>query len=260
MTNIKHIAFTLLSAFLGVTAALTLNQNTTATDLAPLTPNVQASPAPLSNLIPEKAHVLPAPTIKNIQTIKPDTNRTVFIYGEISFSVAEVAETIKNLSQQSKDPIYLLINSPGGSVLDGALVISAIEASPAPVYTVCLQICASMAAMIHQYGHKRMMVDRSILMFHDAAGGLQGYMHHMVSRLNQMHNYIHKMDKYISQRSGINFERYLQEANRELWLDAEDATGLQLNDSIVSVLIPKQNAFKLPEMSEKTKSINFVWK
>lgn len=246
-----------------ITASMLDNRNK-ATDLAPITTVNQSTPAPLSNVNPSNAtnsfHTTQPLTPKTISTVKPKANRTLTLYGEVGANALDLAEDIKNLGQQNKEPIYLLINSPGGSVFDGALVISAIEASPAPVYTVCLQICASMAAIIHQYGHKRMMVDRSILMFHDAAGGLQGYVHHMVSRLNQIHSYIHKMDKYISQRAGIDFERYLQEANRELWVDSEDATNLKLNDSIVNVVLPKnEQELKLQRMTDKVKSFNIVW-
>lgn len=258
--NVTIYAAVLLT--LGLIGTSVLNTSNRNTDLVPLTPQNQGLPAPAPTTNVNNAlHIVPTVVPKQIQNVRPNPSRTLTIYGPIGAGVASVAEDIKDLGQKSKEPIFLLLNSPGGSVLDGALVISAIEASPAPVYTVCLQLCASMAAMIHQYGHKRMMVDRSILMFHDAAGGVQGYMHHMVSRINQMHNYVHKMDSYVSKRAGIDFERYLQEANRELWLDAEDATKLRLNDQIVSVIIPKgeEVQLQLPDPQQKRSVLNFTW-
>lgn len=252
-----------------VITTILLTNRTNSPDLAPITPTTKAIPAVAPEVNPNnltQLHQNKASSPKTVTSLKLKNSRVLLLFGEVNGTVSELVDEIKELGQQSKEPIYLLINSPGGSVLDGALVISAIESSPAPVYTVCTQLCASMAAMIHQYGHKRMMVDRSILMFHDAAGGLQGYVHHMLSRLNQIHAFVHKMDRYVSNRAGIDFERYLQEANRELWLDAEDATNLKLNDEIVNIIIPRKTKDRLNSTLEKegntdkTKSNGFVWK
>lgn len=263
MTKFNVTVYAAVLLTVGLIGSSLFNTSTRNTDLVPLTPEVQSSPAPAPTTnVNNKAHTSPTVSHAQVKTVRPDATRTVFIEGVIEGNVSLAAEKIKSLGEKSKEPIFLLLNSPGGSVLDGALVISAIEASPAPVYTVCLQLCASMAAMIHQYGHKRMMVNRSILMFHDAAGGVQGYMHHMVSRINQMHNYVHKMDSYVSKRAGIDFERYLQEANRELWLDAEDATNLRLNDQIVNVIIPEQpkdTLIFITPNQQKRSALNFTW-
>ena len=83
----------------------------------------------------------------------------------------------------SPEPMYVFIDSPGGSVLSGAQIISAIQAAKGPVNTLCVGICASMAAMIHQFGTNRLVLDRSFLMFHPASGGAEGEVDKMYSRL-----------------------------------------------------------------------------
>lgn len=198
--------------------------------------------------------------IKKVHNIKPDAKRTLLLYGEVNESVSDLTETIKSLGASSSEPIYLLINSPGGSVLDGALVISAIESSKAPVYTVCMQLCASMAAMIHQYGKERLMNDRSILMFHNAAGSAQGYVPQMLSRLNIINRYVNKMDAYVAARAGLNLTEFAGRLGDEIWLDAEDATNAKFNDKIVNVVLPKANSSVIPSLSNKAKSnIDLNW-
>jgi len=178
---------------------------------------------------------------KKILVIKPNSDRVLRLYGEVNEMSLLVADQIKVLSAQSKEPIYLLINSPGGSVLDGAQIVSAIEGSVAPVYTVCEQLCASMAAIIHQYGKERLMYDRSILMFHNAAGGAQGYVPQMLSRLNVINRYVNKMQAHIAARAGVDLTTWLNRMGDEIWIDAEDATASNLNDKIVNV-IPEAKA------------------
>ena len=79
------------------------------------------SDSPLTNSSKKEA------ATKRIHVLKPDGDRVIRLYGEINETSLIVADQIKVLSGQSKAPIFLLINSPGGSVLDGAQIVSAIS-------------------------------------------------------------------------------------------------------------------------------------
>jgi ATP-dependent protease ClpP protease subunit len=98
-----------------------------------------------------------------------------------------------------------------------------------------------MAAIIHQYGAKRMMADRSILMFHDAAGGVEGTLPQMMSRLAAINSFVTKMDSFIAARSGQKLDAFLTKIRSEVWLDAEDSTAQHYNDEIVSVQYEKKD-------------------
>lgn len=139
--------------------------------------------------------------------------------------------------KSSTKPIFLLLDSPGGSVLDGGRIISAMQASKAPVYTVCLQLCASMAAMILEYGVERYAVDRAIVMFHPASVGamVQGELDKIVSRFTFFKRYVDKMDHYVASRSGQTYDAFKAQSSQELWIDAEDALSKKLIDKVVRV-------------------------
>ncbi len=175
-----------------------------------------------------------AKTIK-IRSIQPDPSRVVSLTGEIGTNVDAIVQQLQRLSKESDEPIYLLIDSPGGSVIHGSTVVSAIESSSAPVYTVCMRICASMAFIIHQYGHKRMMVNRAVLMSHDASGGAQGDMSRMKSLIDFLHKYIERNSAFIANRAGMKLVDYKSEIMRDMWLDAISATERNFNDQIVSL-------------------------
>jgi ATP-dependent Clp endopeptidase proteolytic subunit ClpP len=178
---------------------------------------------------------------KPVLNITALTEDTVFLFGEVGAQNAEsISQQIISLnSSKSKDPILLVIDSPGGSVLDGAKVVSALEGSRRPVFTVCYGICASMAAMIHQYGTKRFMVNRSVVMFHNASGGVEGEMNKMLSRLHMVNDFVNKMDVYVANRAGIKFKDFQTMEGDELWLDAEDALNLSFSDQTVIINLTK---------------------
>lgn len=176
---------------------------------------------------------------KKIKQLNLDNSQVVTIYGEIGEESYSVAKNITELGKSGK-PIYVLLNSPGGSVLDGALIVSAIESSSVPVYTIVEGLCASMCQIIHAYGTKRMMADRTVLMGHPASGGIQGTLEQMQSRLGMIQRYVNKFNAYIAKRAGIPLDKYLAMVVSEMWLDAEDATAMNFNDEIVNVHLKVQ--------------------
>ena len=171
---------------------------------------------------------------KSIKQLELTSANTILLVGEIGAEQSLLGQEI-NMKAQSGKPLYLLINSPGGSVLDGNMIVSAIQASSVPIYTICFQMCASMASAIFEAGVKRYMVDRSILMFHEASGGVQGQFNQMKSRLNIFDKLVYKMDKDIAARVGIPLDQFLAKLPNELWLDAEDAVQQHYADGLVNV-------------------------
>lgn len=162
-------------------------------------------------------------------------DKLVYIYGVIDEDSAVYAtEQLLELGVDSK-PITILINSPGGSVIAGASIISAIQAARGPVNTVCVQICASMAAMIHQYGTNRLMLDRSIIMFHPASGGADGEVDKVASRINLYKEVISEMEQNVATRSRMTYSEYKFKSGTELWLTAKSAYSAHVADSIVVI-------------------------
>lgn len=175
---------------------------------------------------------------KQVRLLQLQAEQVLHLSGEVGGNIDPLISQLNKLNKdRSVKEIYLLIDSPGGSVLDGARFVSAMEASRKPIHTVCTTMCASMAAIIHQYGSKRLMLDRSILMFHDAAGGLQGSIPQMRTRLNFFDRLTTKMDAYIANRAGVDLNQFMVELHSEVWMDAEDSTDKHFNDEIVYVVV-----------------------
>lgn len=176
---------------------------------------------------------------KKISTLAINPDRTLLMVGVVNARAQETAIQITQLAQQSNSPIYLFLSGPGGSVFDGAAVIAAMQASKAPVYTICHYLCASMDAMIHQYGKERYMTDRSILMFHPASAGAgTDDVDRLLEFIKLLKRYVNKMEYDVALRSGRTFDQYKALSNPNLWLDSEDALANRFADKIVSVSIP----------------------
>lgn len=160
---------------------------------------------------------------------------TVTFEDDVTYESAQrvIADLRDMASKGTAKRIYLLITSPGGSVLAGTMIIETMQGSKIPVDTVCVGLCASMGAHMHASGAKRYMTNKSILMYHPASGGVEGEFDSMVSRLSFLNRYVTKLDMYVADRAGVPYEDFKAKTRDELWLDAQDATFDGFNDTIV---------------------------
>lgn len=206
------------------TKTTSVNQNTNSKVIATVSPAQTQVVTPVNK------------EVKTVYTLRVPQEQVVVLAGEVGENAAGIATQITQKSSAGK-PVFLLISSPGGSIMDGALIINAIEASPVPVYTVCVDLCASMAAMIHQYGTERLMFDRAVLMFHDAAGGFQGYFPHIKSQFEAVNRYVNRFNTYTAKRSGMTLEALELNEHTQLWVDSEDAITRKFTDKIVYIQV-----------------------
>lgn len=202
---------------------------------------------------------------KEIKTLKLKLSRTLLLEGEVGFNAIELADQIAILNQQDdKEPINLIVTSPGGSVLAGAQLVSAIETSKAEVRVICRAICASMAAITLEYGHKRYATDRSVLMFHPASGGAQGDIDRMYSQIGMIKRYVNKMEADIANRMGISFQDYKALTGVELWIDSEDSQPNNYIDGIVKIEIENDRMgnvilFSAPENKVRNDTLKKIY-
>lgn len=127
-----------------------------------------------------------------------------------------------------KRRIQVWINSPGGVVMDGYNIYSAIMATKTPVDTYAMGGVASIAAVIFQAGRRRIMADYAWLMYHNPFGGDNKKL------LDTMRQSLVTM---IEQRAGMNEEEVGKMLNRTSYILAEEAKTLKLCDEIK----PSQN-------------------
>lgn len=102
-------------------------------------------------------------------------DRTVAIYGQVDGSIIETAAKLDSMSRESRDPINIVINSPGGSVFAGLQLVEAIHIAQSrgiQVRCAVTTLAASMAFIILGECNERYAFANSLLLFHPASVGI----------------------------------------------------------------------------------------
>ena len=101
--------------------------------------------------------------------------RILFLGSEVNDAIANslVAQMLYLDSEDNSKPIYLYINSPGGSVTAGLAIYDTIQYVKSDVVTICVGLAASMGAFLLGAGTKgkRLALPHSRIMIHQPLGG-----------------------------------------------------------------------------------------
>jgi ATP-dependent protease ClpP protease subunit len=153
-------------------------------------------------------------------------------------SVAKAEVELGQLS--SKLPksavIYLVIDSPGGSVTAGNSFIDFARALPQTIRPICI-FCASMGYHMFQSFDQRIVQNSSSLMSHRARlGGLSGQVPgELETRLKSIKDILDEMDANVAKRVGTSVEAYRKLIHDELWLSGAQAIKLKHADALLKV-------------------------
>lgn len=162
-------------------------------------------------------------------------------------------EELLMLDSMGKKSIQIWINSPGGVVMDGYNIYSAILNTKTKVDTVNVGIAASIAAVIFQAGRNRIMSDYSLLMYHNPYGGDDS------EQLDKMRQSLAIM---ISQRSQNSEENILKMMDKTTWISASEAfrTGMCDSIEVTSEKNKKRMSGDQPKMlwKEATQIVNSI--
>lgn len=108
--------------------------------------------------------------------LKVDSTRLINILGEVDYNILEKANELAELSK-TPEPIYLLINSPGGSVAAGHVFIDSMRlAQKKGINIKCISTIynASMAFSIFASCTERYALPNTSLLFHPVSTALSG--------------------------------------------------------------------------------------
>lgn len=105
--------------------------------------------------------------------------RIIMCDGEVNELMASVVtgQLLQLSSADEKEPIYMYINSPGGSVTAGLAIFDTMMSVKCPVITVGMGMCASMGAFLLSAGNLTggaKALPNCEVMIHQPLGGCQG--------------------------------------------------------------------------------------
>lgn len=145
----------------------------------------------------------------------------------------------KNLPVANRKPIWLYLDSPGGSVIKGLNVIDVIRNSLTPVYTVCLSQCASMAFHIFISGNKRYCFKNSVLLIHDGQISIENSSSKAKDTMKFIDNLDRRVKEHVLSHTNITSEFYESIYDTEYYLFG-NAEGKELGcvDYIIGEDVP----------------------
>ena len=140
----------------------------------------------------------------------------------------------RGIPPHKREPVRLYINSPGGDLIEGTALISAIEISKTPIYTINIGQWCSMAFLIGITGDKRFSLPNATFLMHDGTSGAFG----STSKVQDQMEFEKRFEKevvkaHVLGHSNMKSVDYDALARVELYMLPEDALERGFIDEIV---------------------------
>lgn len=148
-----------------------------------------------------------------------------------------IVELLNYNSEDKKEPIYLYINSNGGSIVHGLAIYDTMKHIEAPVYTVCTGLAASMGAFLLSCGEKRSALKHSQILIHQPLISSRNGFAEKESQLRRIANNLQKnrelLESIMAENTKQPIEKLHKDCERDNWMSAEEALKYGLIDEII---------------------------
>lgn len=162
------------------------------------------------------------------------SDRIIMLTGAVDDDMAQVAcAEMLFLDAQKQSPIYLYINSPGGSVTDGLAIYDVMMFVSSPVITVCVGQAASMGAILLATGNKRYSLPHGQIMIHQPSTGISGQCTDIQIYARQTQYYKEMLNEMLSSRTKKSVAEMAALTERDSYLTPEQALEIGLIDGII---------------------------
>ncbi|MEB3308416.1 MAG: ATP-dependent Clp protease proteolytic subunit [Cyanobacteriota bacterium] len=165
--------------------------------------------------------------------------RILFLGSEVNDAVANalVAQMLYLDSDDNSKPIYLYINSPGGSVTAGLAIFDTMQYVKSDVVTICVGLAASMGAFLLAAGSKgkRLALPHSRIMIHQPLGGTsQRQASDIEIEAKEILRIKHMLNTSMAEMTGQPFEKVEKDTDRDYFLSAAEARDYGLIDRVIA--------------------------
>lgn len=179
--------------------------------------------------------------------------RIIFLGKEIDDRLAnEIIGVLLYLdSEDNNKPIYLYINSPGGSVISGLALYDTMQHIKSPVVTINVGLAASMASFLLASGEKgkRLALPHSRTMIHQAVGGAQGQAEDIKVEATQILQIHENLVRMYARMTGKPADTVRQDLMRDNFMSAEEAKEYGIIDQVIKlqdIALEKREAPEAP--------------
>ena len=163
-------------------------------------------------------------------------DRIIILNGEITDESANaVVAQILYLDSLSHNDISIYINSPGGSITAGMAIYDTMNFVKSDISTICIGMCASMAAFLLSSGtkNKRYSLPNGEVMIHQPLGGAQGQATEIKIAAERILKLKEKLNKILSKNTNQDIKKIEQDTERDYFLDSKEALDYGIIDKIL---------------------------
>jgi ATP-dependent Clp protease protease subunit len=165
--------------------------------------------------------------------------RILFLGQEVTDGIANslVAQMLYLDSEDSSKPIYLYINSPGGSVTAGLAIYDTMQYVKSDVVTICVGLAASMGAFLLAAGSKgkRLALPHSRIMIHQPLGGTsQRQASDIEIEAREILRIKDMLNRSMADMTGQSLEKIAKDTDRDYFLSAAEAVEYGLIDRVIA--------------------------
>lgn len=190
--------------------------------------------------MPEQAepqeHAAPAPEPHSPITERLFASRTVLIFGEITPALAErVSAQLLALAAHNRDPIRVLISSPGGHVESGDAIHDVIRFIEPTVKIVGTGWVSSAGALIYVATPRqhRYALPNTRFLLHEPSGGVSGAVADIEIEARQVLAIRERLLRIFSEATGQPIDKLARDTARNHWLPASEAVTYGLVGQVI---------------------------
>jgi ATP-dependent Clp protease, protease subunit len=163
--------------------------------------------------------------------------RIIFLSEEVDDGIANaiVAYLLYLDSDDQSKPIYLYINSPGGSITAGMAIYDTMQHIKSEVVTICVGLAASMGSFLLAAGTKgkRMSLPHSRIMIHQPSGGTRGQATDIEIEAREIIRIRHQLNQIYADRTGQTLAKIEKDMDRDYFMSADEAKEYGLIDRVI---------------------------
>lgn len=178
----------------------------------------------------------PAPEPRSQVAERLFASRTVLVFGEITPALAErTTAQLLALAAESRDPIRLLLSSPGGHVESGDAIHDVIRFIEPVVKIVGTGWVSSAGALIYVATPRqhRYALPNTRFLLHEPSGGVSGSVADIEIEARQVLAIRERLLRIFSEATGQPVDKIARETARNHWLPASEAATYGLVGQVI---------------------------
>jgi ATP-dependent Clp protease protease subunit len=164
-------------------------------------------------------------------------DRVLWLAGPVNDNMSTIAQAqLLWLDREGEGDITVYCDSQGGSVKSGLSIVDVMNYISCDISTINTGMAASMGSILLGAGTKgkRGSLPNSRVMLHQVSSGAEGTIQDLRISFKEAEKYNDKLFKMLGEYCGKDPEQVKLDADRDLWLDAEEALAYGIIDFIIT--------------------------